>query len=107
MSDQAIKKPRIKQGWLRVLLFGIAFCLIAFLIAVPAALIIVGVKKGDLQANLIQTQETLLTGNFLWLILVLECLISLISVWIFRVFVDRKSFASLGWETTRYGSEAA
>ncbi|HWK04363.1 MAG TPA: CPBP family intramembrane glutamic endopeptidase [Puia sp.] len=107
MSDQAIKNPLIKQGWLRVLLFGIAFCLTTILIAVPAVLIIVGVKKDDLQADPIHTLASQLTGSYLWLVLLLECLISLISVWIFRVFVDRKSFSSLGWEMTGYGAESA
>jgi len=107
MSDQAEKKPRIRQGWLRVILFGICFCVITLLIAIPAVLIIAGVKKEDLQAAPIHALAGLLTGNFLWLMLILECLISLISVWIFRVFVDRKSFASLGWETTGYGAESA
>ncbi|HEX9513405.1 MAG TPA: CPBP family intramembrane glutamic endopeptidase [Puia sp.] len=107
MSDQAIKNPRIKQGWLRVVLFGVAFVLITLLVAIPAVLIIVGMKKEDLQADPIHTLASLLTGNNLWLMLLLECLISLISVWIFRIFVDRKSFSSLGWETTGYGTESA
>jgi membrane protease YdiL (CAAX protease family) len=107
MSDQATKNPWIQQGWLRVVLFGICFCIITLLIAIPALLIIVGVKKEDLQKDLIHTLAAQLTGNFLWLMLILECLISLISVWIFRVFVDKKSFASLGWERKGYGSESA
>jgi len=107
MSDQAEKKPRIRQGWLRVILFGICFSVITLLIAIPAILIIAGVKKEDLQAAPIHTLAAQLTGNFLWLMVILECLISLISVWIFRIFVDRKSFASLGWETTGYGAESA
>jgi uncharacterized protein len=107
MSDQTTKNPLIKQGWLRVILFGVGFCIITLLIAIPAVLLIAGVKKEDLQADPIHTLASQLTGNFLWLMLILECLISLISVWIFRVFVDRKSFASLGWETTGYGAESA
>src|SRR5437016_12539320 len=107
MSDQAIKNPRIKQGWLRVLLFGLAFGIITVLVAIPAILIIAGVKKEDLQADPVHILASLLTGNYLWLMILLECLISLISVWIFRVFVDRKSFSSLGWEMTGYGAESA
>jgi membrane protease YdiL (CAAX protease family) len=106
MSDQAIKNPRIKQGWLRVVLFGGAFCLITLLIAIPAVLFIAGVRKEDLQSTPIQTLSGLLTGNYLWLMLVLECVISLITVGIFRVFVDRKSLMSLGWGLDGYWVEA-
>ena len=105
MSDQAIKNPRIKQGWLRVLLFGGCFLIITLLVAIPAALLIVAVKKEDLQADPIHALTSLLGGSFLWLMVVLECIISLISVWIFRTFIDRKSFASLGWEIKGYETE--
>jgi membrane protease YdiL (CAAX protease family) len=107
MSDQAAKKPLIKQGWLRVLLFGFCFFIIALLVAIPAALLIVGIKKDELTADPGHTLSNLLGGDFLWLMLILECVISLISVWIFRVFVDRKSFASLGFRLSGYRNEAA
>jgi hypothetical protein len=106
MADQAALTPRIRQGWLRVLLFGVFFCIVTLLIAIPAVLIIAGVKKEDLEANLIHTLASQLSGPFLWLMLILECLISLISVWVFRTFVDRKSFASLGLDTAGYGAES-
>lgn len=107
MSDQAIKNPLIKQGWLRVVLFGLAFGIITLLVAIPALLIIAGVKKEDLRADPVHTLTSQLTGDNLWLMVLLECLISLISVWIFRLFVDKKSFSSLGWEITGYGAESA
>ena len=107
MTDQAIKNPLIKQGWLRVLLFGIAFGIITLLVTIPAILIVVGVKKEDFQADAVHTLTSLLTGSYLWLMLLLEAVISLITVWIFRVFVDKKSFSSLGWEMTGFGAESA
>src|SRR5450432_1406371 len=97
MSDRAVKKSLIKQGWLRVLLFGCCFALISLLVAIPAFLLVAGVKKEDLEADLIHTLASQLSGDYLWLMLILECAISLLTVWIFRVFVDRKSFASLGF----------
>jgi uncharacterized protein len=105
MSDQAIKNPLIKQGWLRVLLFGCGFIIITFLVAIPAVLIIAGVKKEDLETNFFGTMAAQLTGNFLWLMLLLECVIALLSVWIFRVFIDRKSISSLGFATDGYQAE--
>lgn len=106
MSVPIIKNPRIKQGWLRVLLFGACFCLITLLIAIPAVLILTPVSKNDLLADPIHTLAGLLTGNYLWLMLVLECIISLITVTLFRVFVDRKSLMSLGLGFDDYWVEA-
>jgi len=106
MSVPIIKNPRIKQGWLRVLLFGACFCLITLLIAIPAVLILTPVHKDDLMADPIHTLAGLLTGNYLWLMLVLEFIISLITVTLFRVFVDRKSLMSLGLGFEDYWVEA-
>lgn len=106
MSDPIIKNPRIKQGWLRVLLFGACFCLITLLIAIPAVLILTRVSKDDLQADPIHTLAGLLTGNYLWLMLVLEWFISLITVTLFRILVDRKSLMSLGLGFDGYWVEA-
>jgi membrane protease YdiL (CAAX protease family) len=107
MRDQAAKKPLIAQGWLRVLLFGCCFCVISFLVAVPALLLVAGIKRDDLVANPVGTLSAMLDGDTLWLMLVLECVISLLSVWIFRTFVDRKSFGSLGFRIQGFRAEAA
>ncbi|HMH23146.1 MAG TPA: CPBP family intramembrane glutamic endopeptidase, partial [Puia sp.] len=109
MSDQAAKKPLVKQAWLRVILFGIGFGLITILIAIPAAIAILYAngKDQDIMQHLTDTLPKLLAGNFLWLVVVLECLVSVISVWVFRVFVDRRSFFSLGLSSEGYSSESA
>jgi membrane protease YdiL (CAAX protease family) len=107
MVDQAAKKPLVAQGWLRVLLFGCCFCVISCLVAVPALLLVAGIKTDDLVANPVGTLSAMLDGDNLWLMLVLECVISLLSVWIFRAFVDRKSFGSLGFRVQGYRGEAA
>ncbi len=70
-------------------------------------LLIVGLNKDELAADPAHALSNLLGGDHLWLMLVLECIISLISVWIFRVFVDRKSFASLGFRVSGYRNESA
>lgn len=105
MSDQTKKNPLIKQGWLRVLLFGCGFIIITLLVAIPAVLLIAGIRKEDLETNFFGTMAAQLTGNFLWLMLLLECVIALLSVWIFRVFIDRKSISSLGFDTEGYQAE--
>jgi membrane protease YdiL (CAAX protease family) len=106
MAGQATKNPRIKQGWLRLLLFGICFCVITLLIAIPVVLMAADIHPEDLERDPIQVLSGLLTGNYLWLMLLLELAISVITVVIFRIFVDRKSLLSLGWDLEGFGAEA-
>ncbi|HXB91501.1 MAG TPA: CPBP family intramembrane glutamic endopeptidase [Puia sp.] len=106
MAGQATKNPRIKQGWLRLLLFGICFCVITLLVAIPVVLMAADIHPEDLEHDPIQVLSGLLTGNYLWLMLVLELAISVITVVIFRLFVDRKSLLSLGWQGEGFGAEA-
>ncbi len=106
MSDQVTKNPVFRQGWLRVLLFGCCFFIITLLLVIPAILTITGTSPQQLKDNLIPTLSGLLTGNYLWLLVVLECIISLVSVCIFRFFVDRRSFISLGWDLEGFQEEA-
>ncbi len=106
MSDQVKKNPVFKQGWLRVLLFGICFFIVTLLLAIPAVLAIAGTSPQQLKDNLLPTLSGLLTGNYLWLLVLLEFATSLASVCIFRFFIDRRSFISLGWDLQGFTSEA-
>lgn len=105
MSDQVTKNPVFRQGWLRVLLFGCFFLILAPLLAIPAVLAITGTSSQQLKDNLLPTLSGLLTGNYLWLLVVLELVVSVVSVCIFRFFVDRRSFISLGWELQGFEGE--
>jgi membrane protease YdiL (CAAX protease family) len=106
MSDQVKKNPVFKQGWLRVLLFGCFFFIVSLLLAIPAVLAIAGTSPQQLKDNLVPTLAGLLTGDYLWLLVLLEFAISLVSVFIFRSFVDRRSFISLGWDLQGFAGEA-
>jgi len=105
MADPATKNPLIKQGWLRVLLFGLGFFVVTLLVAVPIGMAVLNANKEPITTDLTRTLADLLKGNFLWLVIVLECLICVLTVWIFRRFFDRKSFFSLGLESKGYLSE--
>ena len=104
MSDQATKNPVFRQGWLRVLLFGLCFGLTTLLLAIPAVLAVTGTSPAALKDNLIPVLSGL-TTNYLWLLVLIECAVSLITVWIFRTFIDRRSFTDLGWQTNGFTSE--
>lgn len=104
MSDQVIKNPLFRQGWLRVLLFGACFGIVTLLLAIPAVLAVTGTSSQQLKSNLMPVLSGL-TGSYLWLLVVLECAVSVITVWIFRIFVDRRSLASLGWDLNGFLQE--
>jgi membrane protease YdiL (CAAX protease family) len=106
MSEEVIKNPVIRQGWLRVLLFGVAFCVLTLLIAIPAAMLLAGVTADQLESNLLGTLEGLLSGNYLWLMILLEFAIAVISVGIFRLWIDRKGLKGIGWALDGFTGEA-
>src|SRR6202012_2736261 len=97
MSDPITKSPVIRQGWLRVLLYGCAFFLLTLLIAVPAILSLTNTSLDDLKGDPLHTLAGLLTGDYLWLMIVLEFVIALVSVFIFRLWMDRRGWMELGW----------
>jgi membrane protease YdiL (CAAX protease family) len=107
MSDQVVKNPRLRPGWLRVLVFCAVSCLLTLLIAVPAVVVVAGVTVDQLKEQLIPTLSGLLTGQYLWLMVLVEFVIALVSVGIFRIFVDRRSMGSLGWSLDAFPGEAA
>ncbi len=106
MSQEVVKNPVIRQGWLRVLLFGAVFCLLTLLIAIPAALLMAGVTVDELKSNLVDTLEGLLSGNYLWLMILVEFAIAVVSVGCFRLWIDRRGLKDLGWSSDGFTGEA-
>ncbi|HEY4209526.1 MAG TPA: CPBP family intramembrane glutamic endopeptidase [Puia sp.] len=106
MTDQTTKNPRIKQGWLRVILFGIGFILITLVISIPLAIGLFFSNLDELKADPTHALASLLQGSHLWEMVVLEFVVSAITVWIFRRYVDRKSIASLGLTASGFTQES-
>ena len=110
MSDQAVNTSLVKQGWLRVVLFCIGVTIITALIVVffvlPYALNS-SWKDMNFPNGIPELLPKLLAGNFLWLVVALEFGVSVLGVVIFRAFVDRRSFSSLGLSPDGFGSESA
>jgi membrane protease YdiL (CAAX protease family) len=106
MTEQATKKPALRPGWLRVLVFCVSSCVLTLLIAIPTVIAVAGVSVDDLKANPVASLSGLLTGNYLWLMVLLEFVIAVVSVAIFRLFVDRRSLGSLGWGFEAFPGEA-
>jgi membrane protease YdiL (CAAX protease family) len=106
MIDQTIKNPRIRPGWLRVILFGLGFIVITLLIAIPAALGLFFANLDQLKADPVHAVTSLLQGSHLWMMVLLEFVVSLVAVWLFRTLIDRKSMASLGLPITGFTQES-
>jgi membrane protease YdiL (CAAX protease family) len=106
MTDQTIKNPRIKQGWLRVILFGLAYIVVTLLIFLSVLTGLVAVNMDQLKSNPMQFLTGMLQGSNLWMMVVLEFVVSLVTVWGFRTFIDRRSLASLGLKPDGYGQES-
>jgi membrane protease YdiL (CAAX protease family) len=102
MNENINDKPVISQGWLRVLIFCVAYFVISLLIAIPIALLVVSSvdnPKTDITA--------LMNGDYLWVTVLLTALVLFILVFIFRKFIDRQTIASLGFELDGFFSDAA
>jgi uncharacterized protein len=106
MSDQATKNPAIRKGWLRALVFMASFCVLTLLITIPVVIGVAGVTVDQLKQQLFPTLEGLLTGNYLWLMILLECAISVISVAIFRQWIDRRGLWGTRWSPDGFLGES-
>jgi uncharacterized protein len=87
-------------------LFGFAFCLLGLLTAVPAILMLTGTSREDLQENFLHVLSGLMAGQYLWLILLLEFVVCVVTVGVFRLWIDRRNWMSLGWDFGDFKGEA-
>jgi membrane protease YdiL (CAAX protease family) len=102
MNENINSKPVISQGWLRVLIFCVGYFAISLLIAIPIVLFV----KSSVD-NPTTDITALMNGDYLWVTILLTALVLLILVFIFRKFIDRQTFASLGFEIDGFFADAA
>lgn len=88
------------KGWIRVLAFVISF-LIVLLIGITVFLL--GFHKGDFSSSGIQSLAK--DGN-LWIMTLIFFVLSVLVTFVFRHWIDRKSFISLGLEIVGRWREA-
>jgi len=94
MNAHDNKKPLIKQGWLRVLLF-ICFY---FTLLVLAGLV--------LRLSLDKLNPAGSGDRLFYLRFLLNAALSFFAVWLFRVWIDRKSIGSMGFAFSKNGAHA-
>ena len=105
-ADSKEIKPVIKYGWLRAILFFIA-SLITMIIGQTIGIVVVALTFGfDLQE--IFTDSDIIKnlgawGSFIYNLFGLFTM--LLTVWIFRKFIDKKSFISLGFKFKKYKAD--
>ena len=91
------QKPLIAQGWLRVLIFvATYFCLLIILGQIIRMIFPEAFAAGNDKKNV----------NFLFLMFFTSSAIAIAWVWLFRKFVDRKTFESLGFDWAANTSHA-
>jgi uncharacterized protein len=100
MNKSGNSKPLIGSGWLRALLFIIAFFLLLLL---SLSILIIGFYKGDFSVSGIQL---LAKGENLWKLTLLLFALAVAVTYAFRRWIDRKSFISLGLDFNGHGREA-
>lgn len=106
MPDLATRTPMISRPWLRILLFGCCFCAIALLLGIPSILLLTGTPVADLKNDIFQVLSGLMAGNYLWLVLLLEFITSILSVVVFRLWIERRDWSGLGWTLNGFAAEA-
>jgi uncharacterized protein len=98
MKPELHKKPRIAHGWLRALIFIIFY--MALLVA--AGMVFYMVNKKTAGPDTIAASK----GSLLYVSFIINALISVIAVWLFRTFIDRRSVESLGLGIQQQGMHA-
>lgn len=103
-SNLSKKGPAIKRGWLRVLLFLVAFLILYVIIQGVVGFLIATV----LNTSLNDLNTLLADPNKLGIQLILtssSLIITLLIAWIFRRYIDRKSFVSMGFQLKGKGKD--
>ena len=107
LTEQEQIKPAIKHGWLRALLFLFA-SLIASSIGQAIGLVLIALFFGVDFAEIFQDSQNVIRSLGVWsyfTVTLLGFLPMLLIVWVFRRFIDRKSFVSLGFSFEKYKSD--
>jgi uncharacterized protein len=89
-------KPLIAQGWLRVIIFCIFFLGLMILLSFGGKFSISDTSWKDASG----------ISKEIWLSILTNLLASVISVWLFRRFIDRQSMGSLGFKWDGFSKHA-
>jgi len=104
-KNENLRKPAIKYAWLRVLLFLIGIGIATTVIQAIGIIILIVTKtdfKIDDFKSFISDTENF---NYMLLFKFLGLLAVLLTVWLFRKYIDRQSIMSLGFSAKKKGKD--
>jgi len=98
MKPERHNKPLVPYGWLRVILF-VAFY---FALLLVAGFILAYVQKKSPAT----TDKNTAAGSISYLLFIVNAVVSVAAVWLFRKIIDRRSFESMGFSMDKNGAHA-
>jgi len=102
-ASEIPKQPAIKKGWLRAIIGAIVISIFSGLGVIPF------VVSGAITLEMLTTSVSDLFNavgvNTMCALILSQFLCALFAIYIFRKFVDKKSFKSLGFELTNYKAD--
>jgi len=103
LANENPKQPAIKKGWLRAIIGAIVITICSGLGAVP--LFISGAITPAMAEMSASDLFNAIGVNMMFVFMLLQFAGALFAIFIFRRFVDKKSFKSLGFELTNYKTD--
>jgi membrane protease YdiL (CAAX protease family) len=100
MALPATPRPVFKQGWIRAILYFIAYLLISLLASTVAAFLWVARQPG------VTTVEVMNDPDFLRTALLIASVLAIAAALLFRRLIDRQSILSMGFQWKGYERQA-
>jgi uncharacterized protein len=97
MKPELHNKPIIPQGWLRVIVFVVFY----FSLLLVAGFLLLYAQKQTPADN-----ENKAVQGIPYLLFIINAIISVAAVWLFRKIIDRRSFESIGFAIDKNGIHA-
>jgi len=97
------KQPAIKKGWLRAIIGAIVISIFSGLGVIP--FVVSGAITPEMLTTSVSELFNAVGVNTMCAFMLSQFLCALFAIYIFRKFVDKKSFKSLGFELTNYKAD--
>jgi membrane protease YdiL (CAAX protease family) len=103
LLEQQAKQPAIKKGWVRALVGFIIISIFSSLAAIPFLI------SGTITAEMMEMSASDLFNqvgvNMMFMFMFFQFIGALFAIFLFRKFVDRQSFISLGFELSNHKTD--
>ena len=104
LLEQHVKQPAIKKGWVRALVGFIIISIFSSLGAIP--FVITGTITPEMMEMSASALFNSIGVNMMFAFMLFQFIGALFAIFIFRKFVDRRSFISLGFELSHHKADA-